>query len=499
MVVFHKIPANKRSPGYFAEIDDSKAGTGVLDQPMALFGIGLSTGTASPDILIPISSFDEAKKKFGAGSMAAAMVKSALYGNSSTELLVCPVSENSSGVQATGFIKIDSAATASGTFVFYIAAERIEVGVALGDTVDTIAANLQAAIDANEDVVVTSAVATDTVTLTCRWKGTSGNDINLAVNYYDSDQLPEGVTVTITAMNGGSGDFDMGDAIANIGDQALEYIGVGALDALTCDQIEGSTGLLSESESGGRWSYQTTLFGQAFAAGVGNQSEHQTFAATRNDAHISRLSLEKGTYSAPWEVAAIYTAIAGRSLLNHPAKSMHILDLPGVLPAPKHMRFLEQQREGLLYNGCATQYVGKDGVMRIHRPITLYQVNEYGTADNAWLDINTSATLAYVIRALIYRCQQEFSNAIAVDDTARVNPGIPAVDSQTVKSVLVSELRMLEGGAYVEQVDIAIKTMIVNRNSIEPGRFDVHMEPDITNPLYIIAMLVQYRLQHKGF
>ena len=78
------------------------------------------------------------------------------------------------------------------------------------------------------------------VTLTCRWGGTTGNQIDLHHSYRQEDALPSGVSLALTAFSGGATDPDLSTALAALGDTqyhslALPYnanAAVSALDAV---------------------------------------------------------------------------------------------------------------------------------------------------------------------------------------------------------------------------------------------------------------------------
>ena len=69
------------------------------------------------------------------------------------------------------------------------------MGVAAAATAATIATNVAAAITATKNLPVTAAVdGTDTakVNITAKWKGLTGNSIDLRYNYNAGEQLPPG-------------------------------------------------------------------------------------------------------------------------------------------------------------------------------------------------------------------------------------------------------------------------------------------------------------------
>ena len=56
------------------------------------------------------------------------------------------------------------------------------------------------------------------LTLTCKWKGATGNDIDLAVNLSTDDSFPAGLTASCGKMASGAADPDMENIITAMGD-----------------------------------------------------------------------------------------------------------------------------------------------------------------------------------------------------------------------------------------------------------------------------------------
>ncbi len=94
-----------------------------------------------------------------------------------------PMSEPT-GAEAAGTISVTTAPTEAGTYHLYIAGIHVPGYVSATDAAGTVASAIDTAIKANDDLPVTSTVTDTTVNLTCKWKGVSGNSIDLRDNYY---------------------------------------------------------------------------------------------------------------------------------------------------------------------------------------------------------------------------------------------------------------------------------------------------------------------------
>src|SRR5215831_7670597 len=178
-----QIPAGFRIPLYYVEVDPSKAGLPINRLPALLVGIKLATGTAAVNVPLPISSQAQADASFGPGSHLARMFAAYFANNFTQETWGLPIAEGTTA--AAGSITVSSPPTAAGTLHLYIAGRHVPVAVQANDTVGTVATSIGAAITADTNLpVVKGTVSAGLCPVTCKWKGTSGNDIIMSDNFY---------------------------------------------------------------------------------------------------------------------------------------------------------------------------------------------------------------------------------------------------------------------------------------------------------------------------
>ncbi|MFB8829058.1 phage tail sheath subtilisin-like domain-containing protein [Azotobacter sp. CWF10] len=221
-----------------------------------------------------VTSEAQADALFGAGSMLAGMVRAVLAQDTFTELQVMPVADNAEGVAATGALAFGAVATEAGTLHLMIAGRRVDVGVPSGGTPTSVATAVAAAINAAVDLPVTAIATTGTVTVTARHKGEAGNTLDLRVNYYDGQALPAGLTLTITALSGGTGNPDITDALAALGDEWFQVLGMPYTDAASLAALE--------TELASRFGWGREIEMHAFAAARGTQGTLGTLGDSRN-------------------------------------------------------------------------------------------------------------------------------------------------------------------------------------------------------------------------
>ncbi|MEM1046483.1 MAG: phage tail sheath subtilisin-like domain-containing protein [Pseudomonadota bacterium] len=494
---FPEFPANWRVPLFYADVDPSQAGTPVIDEKSIAIGHKLTTGSAAADVAQWATSADFVASVTGAGSMVHQMAEAFFAVHPQGQLWFVPVDEPSAGVAATGTITFGGAPTEAGTLSLYIAGKRVQVAVASGAAVADIASATADAINADTFLAVTAAAALGVVTLTCKWKGLTGNDIDLRVNYLGTlggEATPAGLTVNLAAMGSiqaGTGAPDLADAIANLGDEPYDFWAWPWTDtaSLNVVQEEMKTG------TGGRWAWDRQLYGGAFTAYRGSAAELQTFGVARNDPFVHVIGLPDSP-SAPWQIAAAYCARSTIFLLNDPARPLNTGILNGIAGPRREYRLTGQERNTLLYNGISPTTVDDDGTVRITRSVSTYQRNQFGSPDNAFLETNTSFTLARVLRRLRARVERDFPRHKLANDGTRFGAGQAIVTPSMARSAIISEYILLEEEGLVENRQVFIDNLIVERNATDPTRLDVLFPPDLINQLHVFAVLAQYRLQY---
>jgi phage tail sheath gpL-like len=509
-VSFNQIPANWRMPLYWVEVDPSMAGYPRSRLPSLIIGTMLATGTAVKDVPHPVASQADARLLFGYGSMLDQMVEYFMKNNFAQELWVIPIAEAAGGVAATGSFTILTPSTAAGTLPVYVAGRMVQVLVEVGDTVAEIAANIVATINRDPSMPVTALHATSgdpIVTLTSKWKGVEGNDIDVRFAYggaLAAEQIPIGLTFDMTALPnnklaGGTGSVDLTQAITNLGDEAYEYVATGYTDSNSLNALESEFGF----SDNGRWGWMRQLYGHIFAAyrGVGTAGDAAgydsllQYGPNNNSGVMSIMAVEANSPTPTWCWAAAYTAKAARALVNDPARPLQTLSLDGCLAAPRHQRFTMRQMNDLSWVGLATQAINADGVPAIKRESTTYQKNLYGQGDDAYELVPTLATLAALFRSQRYAITTKFPRHKLADDGTRFGAGQAIVTPKIIKAELIAQYRFDEFLGRVENATAFKANLIVERDPNDPNRVNVLYPPDLINQLRIFAVLAQFRLQ----
>lgn len=494
-VSFNSISSSTRLPLFWAEVDPSQAGTFANYQRALVIGYKRAAGTAVADTPERISSRDQARIKGGRGSQYAQMLEAWFKNNAFDEVWGIAIAEPSAGTAATGSLAVSGPATASGVISLYIGGRRVAVNVVSGDSANAIATAIGAAITAAPDLPVSASVSTNTVTLTAKWKGVDGNGIDVRLNYLGElggEVLPSGVGVAITAMDDGAGVPDLTSALAALGDQEFDTVVVPWTDTATLNALDAEWDHVGDV---GRWGWLRQIYGHVYTARDGTYGDLGTFGNARNGAHVTCFGYN-GSPTPAWERAAMYAAQAHRALMNDPARPLHTLPLNGMLPAVPELRFSRLEQNALAYDGVSVCEETDDGTCVIKTSITMYQRNPHGLEDNAFLKVQTLATLAYVLRSLRFRIVQKFPRHKLANDGTRTGPGQAIVTPKTARGEIVAHYRELEYLGLVENAEAFKANLIVERNLTNPDRLDVLYPPDLVNQLDVFAVLAQFRLQY---
>lgn len=487
-VSFSNIPSGIRVPLFYAELDNSMANTARSTLKTLLIG-QMTSGKAKALKPQLVSSAAAGEELFGQGSQLAIMTTMYRKNDSFGEVWCIPV--EASGAKASATATISGTASQAGTVSLYINATRVQVVVAVNDPATTVANAMAAAISANPSLPVTAEAAGAVVTLNAKNAGLLGNDIQLAFNvqgFSAGEELPEGVSVALTAFSGGTGTPDLSGVVAAMGEEQYDVIACPFADAASL------TALAEElNDKSGRWSPMRQLYGHVFTVKRGSVSDLVSFGKSRNNQHETVLGIESAVASSCSEVLGAYAARAASALNNDPARPLQTLELIGVAAAQAGSRFNLSERQSLLTSGIATEYT-QGGYMRIERAITTYQTNAFGSSDNSYLDVCALFTLAYILRDLKTVITSKYPRHKLASDGTHFGSGQAVVTPSIIRAELIAEYQKLEEKALVENLDAFKQKLIVERNADDPNRIDVLLPPDLVNQLRIFAVLAQFRL-----
>lgn len=486
---FREIPVTWRVPGTFVEFDWTAANQGlVLDmQRLLIFAQKLSTGTGATNTPLDLLSSDQGVQLGGRGSMAARMARAAKKNNTVTDCKIILLDEPAAGVKAAGSVTFGGAGT--GTIPLVIDGRLVQVATASTDNAAAMATAAAAAINADLDLPVTAAIDgfdTAKVNLTCRWKGETGNQIDLRVGYWRGLKAPAGVTVTVAAMSGGTGVPSLTAALDALTDIQWHHVVFPFTDSVSIAAIA--------AEMEDRWNGLRQKEGQIWTALTGTHGQLTTFGAGVNSGTGSTIGVGKSP-TAAYAIAAAYGAACAYRLGIDPSRQLRSVVLDDVLPPEEADRFTDQERNLLLYKGIATTVETIDGKVLIERAITWRQVNDFGLPDPSRLDVTTVAVASAMRQTARNYVSTRFPDFKLADDGTRWSPGQAVLTPSLFKGHVIALARLWEEEGWVESVDAWKDGIVVTRpKEVDPNRLDILLPPDIINNAMVFAFLIQPRV-----
>ncbi|WP_310609825.1 phage tail protein [Limnohabitans sp.] len=481
-VSFNQIPSALRYPGVYIEVDGSQAGLGGDIPAVLIVGQKLATGTAAAGEITLVSSVADAKAKAGAGSMLAKMVEAYRKGDSALDVYMLPYADNAAGVAATGSVVVTASPTADGTLSLYVASVLVSVGVMAGQTPAAIATAIATAINAAADMCVTAAAVAATVTLTAKHKGSVGNNIDLRINLY-GEKAPTGLTQTITAMSGGTGDPAPGDITSIIGQRWYRYVVLGMSDNATLAAWH--------TESQLRYKPPIQAGFRAFAAFRGDHASAVAYGSAKNYEHIATLALGLNP-TTTWEAAAMFAAAAAPKLYNNPVESLEGTPLVGMV-ATTYYEWT--QANSLLFKGMSVLLYTKDGSCTIKRAISMYQTRADGSADDAYLDINAAEAMERIRYEQRMAAIKRFTGTAAAKTNEGYAPGLRITTEDDVRALLLSLYKntLVREYGWCQAYDYYKDKLVVEQDPQNPSRFNYVDAPVLLSPFYILAGRAQFR------
>ena len=486
-ISFSQIPSNQKVPLFYAEFDNSNAstsGSGSLEA--LLIGQKLPTGTKPALEAVTVTSVSNAKTYFGAGSMLARMAEKYLQNNSSNRLVCVALDDLGAGVAATSKLTIAGTATAAGILVVYTGGRKYSYGVAATDTAASIATGLAAMINADQERAVDAVAAADDVDLTARNAGVVGNSLALEVNFFDGDELPEGITTTVTPFANGAGNPDVAEVFTVIGED--QYVLVSSPYRDTANLISMETELTS------RFGAVRQNDGYAVYAAKDSLSGLSTLGDSRNSQFTTIVGYQGGLNDEAEVSAATVGTIIGPAQ-NDPARPFQTLVMSGIVAPKKVDQFTVSEKQILLCDGIATTRVSPGGDVQVERLVTTFKENAFGSPDNSYMDLNTPLTLSLLRREVRALTESRYPRHKLGNDGENFAAGQAIITPNTYRSELVVLAVSWVRRGLIENIEAFKEGLIVERNEQDPNRLDVCMPPDLVNQLRVVGMKIAFLLQ----
>jgi phage tail sheath gpL-like len=492
-VSFNFIPNLLLTPGAFIEIDSSRAVSGLSTLPnrVLLIGSRLVSGSVVAEQLVQVTRASDGIDFFGEGSQLARMVE--VFKNTSkfTEVWAIALNDDGGAVAATKTITVTGTATSDGQLLIWLHGVRIPVAVASGDDPTTIAASIDAAIGAADNVMFTPGAVAGVVTLTCVHASAFGQDLDVRENYRSSPAerrvLPEGVSLAFANVVSGAGNPDIADAIAVVGPEYFTKWVSGYSDAVNVGAVE--------VELDDRWGPLVQQDGIQYIGISGTHSVLLAYGSVRNSEFTVAMSMGGVVNSSPTPEAEWAAAVAAvDSNEPDPARPRQTLPLTRVLAPEMEDLFTQSERNLLLDGGLATFTANNAGQVFIERLNTTYQQNAAALDDSTFMNLTTMHSLAAIRFTLRARIQGKYPRHKLVDNGTNFGAGQAVVTPDIIKAEILSLFGEWEELVWVEDLLQFSDELIVERNSGDRDRLDARLGPNLANQFRVFAAQIQFLL-----
>ncbi|HEY1505757.1 MAG TPA: phage tail sheath subtilisin-like domain-containing protein [Stellaceae bacterium] len=489
---FLQVPVNLRIPGQFVEFNNAGALRGTPPKPnrILVFGQMLAAGSAPANTPILISGGQSNwTTLFGRGSQLTTILNKLRAANSFDECWAIAQADNGAGTAATGSIKFTALPAVAGTQNFYIAGQLVQIAVApTGMTLAQIATALAAAINADLDLPVTAqvdGVDTTKVDLTCIHKGVDVGNIDIRTTYFANDANVQGLGMTIVQLSGGAGNPLIATAIANLGNTwfvhwVMPYTDGTNLTALQTE-LDRRLGPLVQQE------------GHSYITSTGSVGTLATFGQTFNTNEHSCMGVNKSP-TPPYLWTAVLAGVCAASLGIDPARQVAQLQLPGILAPAMADRFIDSDKNNLLFDGISTFDVDDGGNVTINNLITMYRNNPAGLPDPSYLEIETMFALFYMRFSLRVFVANQWPRYKLADDGTVIRPGAPVTTPSKVRAGIVALAARDWDGFVMDDLDAFKAAINVVRDNDDPDRVNALLPPNIIGNLRRFAGQIAFTL-----
>jgi phage tail sheath gpL-like len=347
-------------------VDLRAGGSTILPQRIAVVGQG-STASTYSTVKAQVTSAQQAAAAYGFGSPLH-MACLQLFPQNGQGVGLIPVTlyplvDAGSAVAAAGDITPSGTQTAAASYIVYIngIASQAFVFAAAASIADRTLA-ITNAINGQLALPVTATDNTTDVTITSKWKGLTGNDLEIEV----VGGATAGTVFAITQPVGGLLDPDVTPALDQIGDVWETLI-------LNCSNTGDTAALTAFNTFGeGRWGALTRKPCVVF---TGSNEVSVTAAIAvpeaRKTEKVNSQLISPGSKSLPLVIAAAQLAPIAVIANNNPAHDYGSQAVSLIAPGTDLQQWDYAQRDQAVKGGSSTTIV-KDGVVNISDVVTFY-------------------------------------------------------------------------------------------------------------------------------
>lgn len=484
-------------PGNYVEVNFAVGGAAGFQgqRPILLIGNKTSAGDATVETVIygptsdlPIQTEQDVIARFGTGSELHRMWRRVQAVNGLTSCYAIAVAE-SGGAQATLTVTYTTTAAADGNTKVWIGDEFVDVAIASGDTVTTIATAVKNAINAKTHWGVTATNSAGVITVTARQKGPRGNFLRGSAAVYGTGISTTVTPTAVTAFSGGTTEDDYTNALATLNPKLFYYIvSASNIGASASDQLAK---LITQV---GTQALPTNGIRQrVFAGHVGTSAAAVTLATSAQmNAARAELTWSQNSDWTPAELAANMAAVASLEELGDPPRNNFSgygndtsTRATWLVPAPRDGTTpTKATQRTLLNNGVTPIGVNPNGSTYIVKRITTRSLNG-SNPDYRIRDSHRVTQLDFFADDLLAKLSTQYTGKDLGNDLA-AGQKPTAANLVTPSMIKAAVLRLIddyaEAGRFKNVATIKAG-VVVQRNSLNNNRVDIRIPAQVVDVL----------------
>lgn len=455
-----------RLTGVSVTYQEFRSGAGrLLPQQVAIIGQG---NTASTYDLVPtrLTSALQAAQKYGFGSPIHLAAKQLLPlsgdGLGSVGCWVYPLEDAGTGVTAAGAIAASGTQTGTGLLTVYINNQAAAtVSAADGDTAAQILAKTKTAIDSVLDMpVLTGTIAVDSLPVTAKWAGASGNDVKITIEADDDIDF----TFTITQLTGGANNPDVDDALALIGSRWITMI-------VNCMELADTTTLDKYEAYGiGRWN---AMVKKPLVVITGANSAYATYSAISDARKADRINAVIPVIASknlPFEIAARAVSRIAVTANNLPANNYKEY-LDGIDVGDETLALTDIERDISVKAGASTT-ITENGKVKLNDTVTFYHPEGNPLPEYRYIcDIVKLMNIVYNIDIIFI--SPEWTGVPLVSDDTIVTRNRTAKKPKDARVTLGNLADSLASYALISDPEFTRENLVVAIDNTNPKRLNM--------------------------
>lgn len=489
MMDFEQIPGTLHVPGSYTEIRDVPAPGTLTGMPLKPVIVGQTGNAALAGRLYQNVTVQQVEGLFGTGSIMAQAVRGFTTEESTLSVDVVAVAIPKDAKPASGSVAFTGTPQRAGTVAVYLGGQRVSWSVQASDSPQSVANGLLAAINAStltQNTGLTAAIGSDqaSVVLTAGEGGALTNDIDIRASSALSDQVP-GLTMNVTAMNGGTGTPDVTPAILALGDVwytdvVLLQNDTAAVQAFVTEARRRGNAMIAKD--------MRVVVG--LRASLGQALAYQQQFMTAEELVIFPWESPRAS---TWQMAAAVGAVVAQSLNTDPSRQLRGLPLNTLSGlGPEHGDdYTFAQRNVLLGNGCSTVTVNADGTVAIQRLVTArVQQPDTGTASGVW-DVMLPAIGARVRYEWNQYVEATYSRSKLADDGSPLANQDGVVTPKTLKASWISQCLLYGQQGWIDDVATTGPQAVFERDVTDRNRVNTSLIIKPMGSLMVVANILK--------